>query len=150
TDSIQISAPGAQNSPQTISVTLNLSGPPSPAAPVILFTDVESGPNTGGQSNQGTILTIYGKRFGAIQGSSTVTVGGGNVASYLGWTSRKISVAIGANAGSGDVVVRTANGTSNGTPFTVRSGAIYCVSTSGKDTNPGTFTGGCFATLMTA
>jgi hypothetical protein len=151
TDSIQVSAPGAQNSPQTVSVTLNLSAPTqSAASPVIFFTDLQSGPNTGGQSGQGTILTIYGKRFGASRGTSTVTVGGAQVATYLAWSGTKVSVSLGANAKTGNVVIGTTTGTSNGVPFTVRSGSIYCVSAAGRDANPGTFAGGCFATLMKA
>ncbi len=45
--------------------------------PAIFFTDLTSGPKTGGENNNGTIVTIYGKRFGATRGNSTVTVGGG-------------------------------------------------------------------------
>jgi hypothetical protein len=41
------------------------------AAPHIFYTDLLSGPNTGGENNNGTILTISGKRFGASQGTST-------------------------------------------------------------------------------
>jgi hypothetical protein len=35
-------------------------------------------------------------------------------------------------------------------PWTVRSGNIYCVSTSGSDSNPGTFAGGCWLTISHA
>lgn len=127
------------------------------AAPVIFFTDVTSGPNTGGQNGNGTILSIYGKQFGVTQGSSTVTVGGGAAASYLTWGTlipggtgvQKISVAIGANAQTGPIVVHTAQGDSNANiTFTVRSGNIYCVSTTGSDTaGHGTFPAGCFKTM---
>src|SRR5208283_4120460 len=76
---------------------------------VIFFTDLTSGPNTGGENNNGTILTIYGRNFGATQGTSTVTIGGGAVATVNQWggTSKAgtaaaqlqtISVAIGAAA----------------------------------------------------
>jgi len=34
------------------------------APPVIFFTDLESGPNTGGENHNGAFLTIYGKNFG--------------------------------------------------------------------------------------
>jgi hypothetical protein len=118
--------------------------------PHVFFTDLISGPNRGGEKNRGTILTLYGARFGASRGSSTVKIGNGNAASYLAWTDAKISVAIGAAATTGNVTVRTANGTSNGVPFTVRLGKIYCVSTRGRDGNPGTFAGGCWASLPKA
>jgi hypothetical protein len=147
-DSIQVSAAGAQNSPQTVGVTLTVSSgsPPSSGAPAIFFTDLTSGPNTGGQNNDGTILTIYGKRLGSSQGSSIVLVGGNTVASYLLWSDSKVSVAIGPAAATGSVIIHTTDGTSNGVPFTVRSGNIYCISTAGSDNNPGTFSGGCWAT----
>src|SRR5579872_1205465 len=73
--------------------------------PTIFFTDLQSGPNTGGESNNGTILTIYGKNFGTTAG--TVTIGGGAVAKVYQWgvpsfepktNLQKISVAIGAAA----------------------------------------------------
>src|SRR5580692_5897987 len=81
-------------------------------SPAIFFTDLTSGPNTGGENNNGTILTIYGKNFGATQGTSTVTVGGGAVAAYKLWDGHgvsqvgpgqyeTISVAIGSAAATG-------------------------------------------------
>ncbi len=126
--------------------------------PRIFFTDLTSGPNTGGENNNGTILTIYGKNFGATQGTSTVTVGGGAVAAYLQWGvpapgelgTQKISIAIGAAAKTGSVVVTTSNGASNSVPFTVRSGNVFCVSTTGNDSNTGQFPSSCWATLVKA
>jgi hypothetical protein len=123
--------------------------------PRIFFTDLPSGPNTGGENNNGTILTIYGKNFGATQGSSTVTVGGGAVAAYLQWGvpavgevgTQEISVAIGPNAATGSVVVTVGGAASNGVPFTVRPGNIHCVSTSGNDSNSGAFPSSCWATM---
>jgi len=123
--------------------------------PRIFFTDLTSGPNTGGENNNGTILTIYGKNFGATQGTSTVTVGGGAVAAYLQWGVpapgelgiQKIAVAIGSAAVTGNVVVTTGAGASNGVPFTVRAGNVYCVSTTGSNTNNGHFPNSCFATV---
>ena len=52
------------------------------APPSIFFSDLESGPNTGGQNNKGVWVTIWGKGFGATQGTPTVTVGGGAVDNY--------------------------------------------------------------------
>ena len=51
-----------------------LHGRPSP---VIFYSDLTSGPNTGGQNNQGVFVTIWGNNFGSSQGSSSITVGGG-------------------------------------------------------------------------
>jgi len=129
--------------------------------PTIFFTDLLNGPNTGGENNNGTILTIYGKNFGTTQGSGTVTVGGGKVAQYYQWGVaapgelglQKIAVGLGPSAATGQVVVTTSAGASAcGNPsencqFTVRPGNIYCVSTSGSDSNTGKFPSSCWATI---
>jgi hypothetical protein len=120
------------------------------APPAIFYTDLESGPNTGGENNNGAIVTLYGKRFGATQGASTVTVGGGAVAAYKAWSDTKISVALGSAAQTGNIVVTVGSQASNGVPFTVRSGKIYCVSTSGNDNNSGSFPNSCWAGLYKA
>lgn len=115
--------------------------------PRLFYSDLISGPNTGGQNGDGTILTIYGMRFGVTRGSARITVGGGPVAAYLAWSDTKVSVAIGSAATTGDVILHASNGESNGVPFTVRPGKVYCVSVSGRDRNRGTFSDGCWATL---
>ncbi len=119
-------------------------------SPFITFIDLKSGPKWGGLNNEGTILTLYGKRFGSSRGSSTVTVGGGRVAAYLLWSDTKIAVAIGSGANTGNVVVRTSGGTSNGWWFTVRPGNIYCVSTGGNDAHRGRFPSSCWRTIVKA
>jgi hypothetical protein len=135
--------------------------------PSVFFTDLTSGPNTGGENNNGTILTIYGRNFGATRGTSTVTVGGGAVASYLVWGGRStaatpaaqletISVAIGSSAASGAVVVTNGSGasscedTKDACQFTVRSGNIRCVATTGSDSNSGSFPSSCWASISHA
>src|ERR1700719_2971338 len=55
------------------------------AMPAVLFTDVQSGPTTGGPNNLGVPISIFGRGFGAIRGNSTVTIGGVPVASYMVW-----------------------------------------------------------------
>ena len=111
------------------------------APPRIFFSDLESGPNTGGQNNNGVWVTIWGKGFGATQGTSTVTVGAGAVASYPLWSDGKIIVQLGAGAATGNIVVNVpATGASNGLPFTVRAGNIFFVATTGNDANTGSFT----------
>ncbi len=46
------------------------------SAPALFFSDITSGPKTGGQDNLGAFITLYGEGFGASQGGSTVTIGG--------------------------------------------------------------------------
>src|SRR5262249_32970964 len=111
------------------------------AAPArIFFSDLESGPKTGGQNNAGAFVTVYGNNFGF---GPEVTVGGGQAiiqtppTPYLWY--QKLVIQLGPNAVSGNIVVTTAGGASNGVPFTVRSGRIYFVATTGNDSNPGDF-----------
>ena len=110
------------------------------AAPVIFYSDLISGPNSGGQDNKGVFVTISGKNFGSSQGSSYVSVGGGQADNYPVWTDTKIAFQLGTNAVTGDIKVITSEGTSNGVPFTVRSGNIYFVDiTNGNDSNVGSY-----------
>jgi hypothetical protein len=111
------------------------------AQPTAIFTDLQSGPNAGGQNNQGAIVTIYGFGFGATQGGSTVTIGGALPAAYLLWSDSKISFQLGNSAITGNIVVNVAGvGASNAMPFTVRTGRIFFVAPGGLDTNAGSFT----------
>jgi hypothetical protein len=111
------------------------------AQPTAIFTDLQSGPNAGGQNNQGAIVTIYGFGFGATQGGSTVTIGGASPAAYLLWSDSKISFQLGNSAITGNIVVNVAGvGASNAMPFTVRTGRIFFVAPGGLDTNAGSFT----------
>ena len=118
------------------------------APPVIYFSDLTSGPNSGGENNAGVYVTIYGKNFGATQANSFVTVGCGKVATYQVWSDTKITFQLGSAAQTGDIVVNIPGvALSNGVPFTVRAGNIYCLSKTGKDTNTGLLPDKCFATL---
>ncbi|HZU32780.1 MAG TPA: choice-of-anchor Q domain-containing protein [Candidatus Angelobacter sp.] len=108
--------------------------------PQIFFSDIESGPSTGGQNGNGAFVTIWGKGFGAAQGTSSVTVGGVTAAAYPVWSDGKISFQLGASSVTGNIVVNVAgSGASNGLAFTVRAGKIFFVSTTGSDTNAGSF-----------
>ena len=109
------------------------------AAPRIFFTDLTSGPKSGGQNNAGAFVTIYGRNFGAARGASSVTVGGGAAGSYPAWSDTKIAIQLGAKAVTGNIVVTTPAGASNAAPFTVRSGHIYFVSTNGNDKSNGRY-----------
>jgi len=123
---------------------------PSGAGPRLFFTDLESGPNSGGQDNLGAFVTLYGEGFGAARGTSTVTIGGVEVANYVIWGQNngiarsldKIVVQLGPNVVSGNIVVTVNGKASNPLPFTVRSGSIYFVipgAPNADDTNPGTY-----------
>src|SRR5579864_4078039 len=111
--------------------------------PRIFFSDLESGPNIGGQKNRGVWVTIWGKGFGAARGSSTVTIGGGAAADYPIWSDTKITFQLGPRAKTGPIVVnlkgKNAKSASNGLPFTVRKGKIYFVAVNGSDYRKGSF-----------
>ncbi|KPK96505.1 MAG: hypothetical protein AMJ95_13870, partial [Omnitrophica WOR_2 bacterium SM23_72] len=109
------------------------------AAPVIFYSDLESGPKTGGQDNKGAFVTIWGRNFGSSRGTSYISVGGGQADNYPIWTDTKITFQLGANANSGNITVTTSEGGSNGVPFTVRNGSIYFVKTTGNDANNGSW-----------
>jgi uncharacterized protein (TIGR03437 family) len=108
--------------------------------PRIFFSDLESGPNTGGEDNRGAYVTIWGRNFGSQQGTSEVTIGGARATRYPVWTDTKITFQIGG-ALSGDIIVRIAGGAaiSNSVVFTVRPGNIYFVAPGGNDGSAGTF-----------
>lgn len=56
-----------------------------PKEPLVLYTDLLSGPNTGGENNHGTYLAIFGKNFGGAAGMGTATkvfIGNVEVAEY--------------------------------------------------------------------
>jgi hypothetical protein len=54
------------------------------AAPVVLYTDLVSGPNQGGENDKGTYLSVFGKNFsGGSPGTSTrIYIGGTEVDNY--------------------------------------------------------------------
>ena len=106
----------------------------------LFYTDLESGPNSGGENAKGAYVTLYGNGFGATQGTSTVTIGAGKADNYPIWGDTRITLQLGAAAATGDVVVHVANkGDSNALAFTVRTGNIFFVSSTGSDMNDGSF-----------
>jgi subtilase family serine protease len=54
-------------------------------APVLFFSDITSGPNTGGENGNGAYVTIYGNYLGSSQGGSTVAAGGGAMVNCQLW-----------------------------------------------------------------
>ena len=117
-------------------IALPLSGQ---SAPRIFFSDLESGPNTGGLNNHGVWVTIWGKGFGAERGRSTVTIGDGAAADYPVWLDGRITFQLGPAAKTGNIVVNVAASkqASNGLPFTVRPGMIFFVAASSSAANSG-------------
>jgi hypothetical protein len=109
------------------------------SAPRVFFSDLEGGPNFGGPSNLGAIVTVYGNGFGATRGASTVTIGGVAVARYYSWSNDKIAFQIGKVL-SGNIVVNVGGTSSNGIPFAVRPGRIYFVAPGGSDNHAGSYT----------
>lgn len=111
--------------------------------PIILFTDITSGPNSGGEGDHGTYLTIFGTHFGAAQGASKVTINGKAVAQYLLWSDTKIGVQVG-HVSTGPIVVTVGGASSNlNLTFTVRSGHIFYIGPS-VDNSPATCAGGTY------
>ncbi len=107
--------------------------------PHISFTDLQSGPVTGGLNNHGAIISVYGYGFGPSRGTSSITVGGVAAANYLQWSDKKISFQAGSTTPIGKIVVNVAGlGASNSVTFTVRAGQIHFVATTGSDSNTGT------------
>ena len=109
------------------------------ATPVAFYTDLESGPNAGGENNGGAFVTLYGNHFGSSRDTSTVTVGGSPVAAYPIWSDTKITFQLGPLATTGKIVATVKGQTSTGVPFTVRPGNVYFIAAAGSDSNKGTF-----------
>lgn len=136
--------------------------PPSAAqgttAPAVLFTDVLTGPTTGGPNNLGVPIAIFGSGFGTTRGASTVTIGDVPVAAYLAWgannalnpTLDMIVVQPGIAVSGGPVVVTVGGLQSNAdVSFTANAGRIRYVSATGSDTAPCTEPAPC-ATITRA
>lgn len=115
-------------------------------APVLFFTDLITGPATGNSdstftSNGGVYVTLYGNFLTpltgvTLNGASCLTVA--SAATTWRWY-QKMTVQLTGTCASGNFVVTTAAGTSNGLAFTVNAGTIRYVATTGSNANPGTF-----------
>lgn len=97
------------------------------ATPALLYSDLDSGPNSDGENGGGVYVTVYGKRLGT---TGIVTVGGG-ATTVKQWSDTKVTVQLGAASATGNIVLTNAEGTSNGLPFTVRSGRIFFITPNG-------------------
>lgn len=116
--------------------------------PIILFSDIESGPKDGwsaAEPHKGAAVTIWGHGFGNSRGASYVTVNGtilNTPTDYAIWGEywptqyfQRITFYLNdtMNSGIGDIIVTVNGATSNPIPFTIRSGAIHFIT----QTNPG-------------
>ncbi len=126
-------------------------------APRIFFTDLTSGPNSGGETVNGfsgAYVTIYGNNFGSSQGSSTITLNGSSCMRVVSWGTswlwyQKVVVQLGSSCSSGkfamvvngqsstSATINVGGSTIDPATFAVRTGGIYCVSKSGSDSNSG-------------
>ena len=132
-----------------VNFTAQVAVQPAAGAPVLFFSDLNSGPATGNSdstytTNGGVYVKIYGNFFGSSQGTSTITLNGANCLHVINWGSvwlwyQEITVQLTSGCSTGNFVVTTTSGTSNGLAFTVRSGGIFYVSASGSNNNTGTF-----------
>jgi hypothetical protein len=113
-------------------------------APVLFYSDLDSGPNIGGEGGtDGAFVCVYGENFGTAPG--TLTIGGVEVAAYKLWTDpggpyvpAHYAKACGqishlAPSGAQSIQLTTGADVSNALPFSVRPGNIYWVTTSGSD-----------------
>lgn len=107
------------------------------AAPTIFYTDILSGPNTGGENNNGIYLSIFGKGFGTSKGTSRVYINNIEVAVYKYWGPatagghagiQQVTVQLGPSVTSGPIKIVVNNEESNtDKTFSVRPGDIYFV-----------------------
>jgi hypothetical protein len=117
-----------------VAVLLAICSPIAWGTPKIFYTDILTGPNTGGENNNGAYLTIFGAGFGASQGSSQVTINNVPVAAVKQWSDTRITVQPGPAVTSGAIRVIVGGAASNSDQtFTVVPGKIYFVSLSGSD-----------------
>ena len=130
----------------SIQVQAQAPPPPTTGAPLVLYTDIASGPNSGGENNEGAYLSVFGKNFGSSLAAVHVYIGGVEVNNYrylgasLGRSDvEEITVQIGAlgspTMGAAlpvSVVVGGVTSNANIT-FTVNPGRMLFVSLSGND-----------------
>ena len=131
------------------------------SAPVLNFSDITSGPKIGNTDGlgSGVIVTIWGNNLGGTQGTSKVYVGdiesdhvyywknadgtlpGGPADLYTHHRMQEIafSVPAGAADGSNGIKVIINSETSNILPFTIRSGGIYFIKSTGSDSGNGSW-----------
>jgi hypothetical protein len=133
--------------------------PSQTPAPLVLYTDIESGPNAGGENNKGIYLSIFGKNFGSagLGNAIRVLINDVEVDNYrrLGPSRGRadvdqITVQIGAigNPPSGVKlpikVVVDGRASNTDVTFTLNAGNIYFVNNVSGVDNASVTTGGGF------
>jgi hypothetical protein len=125
-------------------------------AAVLNFSDITSGPRTGNTdgTGSGAIVTIWGQQLGSTQGTSKIYVGNVEATAIYYWKDadgtlpggpanlsayhkmQEIAFAIPATAPVGDTTISVVvdGSASNTIPFTVRTGNIYFIKSTGSDT----------------
>lgn len=143
-------SPSASATTQAVQVIITTSG-----APVLNFSDIISGPKIGNTDGlgSGAIVSIWGNNLGGSQGASQIYVSGIPAAHVYYWGNadgnkdagpadlyavqkmQTISFSIPATAvdGANTIYVTVGGQQSNTLPFTVRTGNIYFVKTTGSD-----------------
>ena len=114
----------------------------SAQTPVLFFTDLDSAPKSGGETvsgYSGAYVTLYGDFFGS---SPRVTLNHANCVRIVSGPTtwrwyKKLTIQLGSSCTSGSLVLKAGGQSSNSMPFTVATGRIYFVSSSGKDSNDG-------------
>ena len=139
-DTIFSTVPAGVVADSTVSVTVNNIDGSSfefPAAftavpPVLTFINSATKPS----GNVGSTVIIEGESFGDSQGTAVVVFSDGaggelttTIASAGDWTDTFIVTTVPSGAADGDVVVRTATGTSAALPFLITSNAVFSPST---------------------
>jgi len=129
---------------------------PGAQAPLVLYTDIASGPSSGGENDKGIYLSVFGKHFGnsGLGTTTRVYVGDAEVDEYrsLGISRGRVDIQqITAQVGALGKpqpgvplpikVVVDGRASNTDLTFTVNPGKIYFVANdgTGSDTNTGTF-----------
>lgn len=94
------------------------------APPHVSYSDLTSAPASGGESDQGAFITLYGSGFGEKRGAAYITIGNERAFAYPIWSERTLTFQLPRSAQSGSVVVHTDKGASNELHLTVRAGHI--------------------------
>ena len=121
------------------------------SGPIVSYTDTLTGPITGGESNKGGYLSIFGSNFGAASGLGTTTkvyIGGAEVANYRYLGASKVGAKLGmqqltvqvgslggAAIGTSKPITVVVNGVASNVDktFTPSAGRILFVSLNGRD-----------------
>jgi Right handed beta helix region len=108
-----------------------------PLAPVLFFSDLTSGPASGGEGDAGVFVTLFGLRLGRSP-NSVVTYDGRDVARIVSWNQDEnarglesivLQIGPGSSNGAHDFVVTVDGRSSNPLAFTQRNGGIFFVDT---------------------